>query len=84
MTDNQQKNKIKFKFIRKLPKRALVLSGLYLAIDINYPQRGADIRGILKGSTNSLIAFPVAGISVFDYIYGLKGLKYGTEEYKSK
>jgi hypothetical protein len=51
---------------------------------MNYPQRGADIRGILKGSTNALIAFPVAGISVFDYIIGLKGLKYGTDEYKTK
>ena len=57
---------------------------LYLTINHFFPQRGADIRGICKGLSNSFIAFPLVTYSVYDYINGLKGLEYGTDEYKSK
>lgn len=57
---------------------------LYLAIDKVFPQRGADIRGISKGLTNAFVAFPLVTYSVYDYINGLKGLEYGTEEYREK
>lgn len=42
------------------------------------------MRGVAKGLSNAFIAFPVVGYSVLDYVRGLRGLEYGTEEYKEK
>jgi hypothetical protein len=42
------------------------------------------MRGISKGLTNAFIAFPLVSYSVYDYIGGLKGLEYGTDEYRVK
>lgn len=53
-------------------------------MDYTFPQRGADLRGIAKGLTNAFIAFPLVTYSCYDYMHGLKGLEYGTEEYRTK
>jgi len=31
-----------------------------------------------------MVAFPACGLCAYDYIYGLKGLEYGTDEYTEK
>ena len=36
---------------------------------------------MVKGTTNSLIAFPYAGLCVYDYISTLRPLTYQTDEY---
>jgi aarF domain-containing kinase len=68
----------------KLAKKCSILGISYLAIDHFHPQRGADIRGSAKGLTNAFIAFPLVGRSFYNYVYGLKGLEYGTDEYIEK
>ena len=69
---------------RRLLLKSASLPIIYLGINYIFPQRGADIRGICKGLSNAFIAFPLVTYSVYDYINGLKGLEYGTEEYRQK
>ena len=68
----------------KLIRRIGGLGVFYLSVDYMRPQRGADMRGIAKGLTNAFIAFPLVGICWYDYMRGLRGLEYGTDEYIKK
>ena len=57
----------------------MVIGGVvYTGINAYSPQRGADLRGIAKGLTNSMVAFPIVGYCAYEYISGLKGYTYGT------
>ena len=42
------------------------------------------MRGVAKGLTNAFIAFPLVTRCYFDYLHGLKGFEYGTDEYINK
>lgn len=75
---------MKFRRSRTFILKSATVPILYLGINYVFPQRGADIRGICKGLSNAFIAFPLVTYSVYDYINGLKGLEYGTEEYRQK
>lgn len=57
-------------------------SGLYVCNSKN--QLGADMRGVARGLTNSLIATPLVAGCAYDYINSLKGIEYPSEEYLEK
>ena len=69
---------------KRLVTKFGIAGSSYLALSYLHPQRAADVRGIGKGLTNSFLAFPMVGYSVYEYIYGLRGLEYGTEAYTDK
>ena len=44
-------------------------------------QRQIDIRALVRGASNGMIAGPVAASCVYDYISTLRNLEYPTREY---
>ena len=68
----------------KLARNCTLFGISYVVVDQIYPQRGADMRGTGKGLVNAFIAFPLVGRSFYDYVYKLKGVEYGTDEYIEK
>ena len=70
--------------LARTTRRMLIGTAVYVGVNQVFPQRGADLRGVAKGLTNAFIAFPLVGFCVYDYIHGLKGLEYASDEYRSK
>jgi hypothetical protein len=67
-------------------RQLLISYGAYKCLPPNAQQ---DVKGLANSSINSVFATQVGKVSsvaacVFDYIYGLRGLKFPSEEYHQK
>lgn len=66
-------------------KLGLLLGSGYIGCSaVLNKQKRADYRGFLSSGYNSVQATWVLSVSVVDYMYGLKGLRPGTDEYHDK
>ena len=72
--------KPKSRFAKAISVAAAV--GLADAVGLVPAQTSADLRALVKGTTNTLVAVPTLAWCVYDYSRSLKGLTYPSEEYK--
>lgn len=56
----------------------IVLSPGYFFLS---PQKRKDVQAMAFAAMNTLRTVPIISFCIFDYIYTLHGIKYGTEEY---